>query len=684
MIIYFFTGLCFGGLGLAAYLQNRQAGDFPLQKHLPCLAAFGFVYGATSWIDMFIAGQVSGEVINVLKVMKIVSRPLAGFLLIKFGWGVFGGLSPLPSWMIFLPGILIVPIAYIVTYAATTFITSSPLEIPVEIWSRYLLYLPGSILSGIGFLRQWHHQREEGLTEAARLMLGASFGFLIEAVIVGLVVPAAPYGPASYYNYDRVVHNAFLGEHYNQHHFFGLINWLDYQRVLDVTGVPIEFWRLISAVIVTYFVVRGLGVFETIRKRKEFELRKQRDTAQDAAIKAEISARENAEQWTEALVNINRRIVDFGQVDSILLSIVENTRLLLHSDFVGLSLWDDENECLSVKCYSTSEESEIVLPLMKIENPVLEQAFQKSLPYRSRADEDRESFEGLCLSRERKAAHSVGVVPIQLVDDTTIGVMWMSKCEEGLYSETDLIWLESMADQVVITVQHGIMTSQLQSSSIVGERMRIAREMHDSLAQVLGYLNLQVQTLESLHEQAKTTALMKELGHMKEAIRAAHADVRENILSLRTTLADEKGLLSAIGEYLEEFEIQTGIKVDFVNQLKVDINIASVTEVQLVCILQEALANVRKHAGAEKVLVEISQFKQGDQGFIRMIIKDDGVGFMVSESKRSFGLETMRERAHSVEGDLQVNSSPGKGTTVLCVLPSLQQEDLREPFIALS
>jgi hypothetical protein len=265
MVYYFFTGLCFGGIGLAAYLQNRQAASFPLRNELPYLTYFGFLYGAASWIEMFLASGSLEQIRDLLNVLLIVGRPLSGLLLLRFGWGLFHSFLPLPPWIIFVPGILIIPVAYILTYASTTFITPSPIEIPVDIWSRYLLYLPGSILAGIGFLRIWHQQRSLGLIEVARLMLGAGIGFLLEAFVIGLIVPAAPYGPASYYNYDRVTHNAFIGEVTNKFQNFGLSKWLDYQQVLEVTGLPIEFWRFLSALIVALFVIKGLEVFEELR-----------------------------------------------------------------------------------------------------------------------------------------------------------------------------------------------------------------------------------------------------------------------------------------------------------------------------------------------------------------------------------------------------------------------------------
>ena len=266
------------------------------------------------------------------------------------------------------------------------------------------------------------------------------------------------------------------------------------------------------------------------------------------------------------------------------------------------------------------------------------------------------------------------------LDDRPIGALWIARHEGEPYSETDLIWLECLADQVVIAIQHGLMTSQLQSFSIIEERGRIAREMHDGLAQVLGYMNLQVQTLETLLKRGKQDALRIELAQMRQAVQLAHADVRENILSLRTTLANEKGLVSAIDEYLNEFGIQTRIEAQFNNDVNGPLNLASLAEVQLVCILQEALTNVRKHAAARCVSVRIAQKTSSSSQceYLMMEVKDDGVGFEGHNGNRSFGLQTMHERALAVGGELTVRSVPGKGTSVVCRFPCLQEEKLRK------
>ena len=676
LLLYFLYGLAFEGLGLAAYLQLRREGDFPLKKELPWLAAFGFVGGAAGWMDMFLASGSLESIGNILSVLRVILHLLTGLLLLRFGWGMLNNLDPLPAWSIFIPGILIVPIAFVITYAATTFITPSPIEIPIEIWTRYLLYLPGSLLAGIGFLRQWYSQRKLGLFDVSKLMLGAGLAFLFEAVVMGLIVPAAPYGPASYYNYDRVFHNAFTGENIETGSSYGLMAWLDNQSVLLTTGIPIEIWRMLSAVIVTFFVVKALDVFEAIRKRQVLALQDERDRAQKEAFESQILARRTAENWTNALVSISRRIAELEHVDEILSYIVENVHQLLKADFVGVAILNQEKGVLELKCYSTDGKARLVVnDSITTTNPLVQNVVRTCSSYRSTHEEAEDAFQGVCFFAGQTARAAV-IVPLRL-ESTTIGAMWIARFDPSPFSETDVIWLESMADQVAIAIQHGLMTSQLQSLSIVEERGRIAREMHDGLAQVLGYLNLQVQTLGSLLNQGKTEKLQEELVQMRQAVQTAHADVRENILSLRTTLAQEKGLEAAVREYLTEFDIQTGIKATFSYLVDGDLNLSSVAEVQLVCILQEALTNVRKHARASQVDVVIRQ----EMNEICMFIIDDGAGFSMGSSRRSFGLQTMHERAESVHGTLIVEAEPGNGTSIECRLPCLQQERLQRQSV---
>jgi NarL family two-component system sensor histidine kinase LiaS len=109
-----------------------------------------------------------------------------------------------------------------------------------------------------------------------------------------------------------------------------------------------------------------------------------------------------------------------------------------------------------------------------------------------------------------------------------------------------------------------------------------------------------------------------------------------------------------------------------------ELNISSIAEVQLVCILQEALANVRKHAHASQVSVSIKKLNQNQSINIQFQIIDNGSGFTLKNSKHSFGVKTMKERAKSVQGSLEVQSIMGKGTTVECLLPCIDTHQMKK------
>ena len=355
---------------------------------------------------------------------------------------------------------------------------------------------------------------------------------------------------------------------------------------------------------------------------------------------------------------------------------------LLGADFAGVAILDEQRLTLELKCYSTPSGTQVVMdPAIPISNSLIHSVMESLTSYCSQTDESGAALEGMCLPGGEDA-QAAAIVPLGL-DNLAIGAIWVARFAPQPFTGTDLVWLEGMADQVEIAIQHGLMTSQLQSISILDERGRIAREMHDGLAQVLGYLNLQVQTLSTLLKQGKEQQLQQELDQMRQAVQTAHADVRENILSLRTTLAPDTSMTGAVGEYLTEFGIQTGILTSFENRVEGGLRLASVAEVQLVCILQEALTNVRKHAKAAEVRVTMSceNHKESDEIVLR--VRDNGMGFTPSGSKRSFGVQTMRERAQSVNGRLFIHTNPGGGTEVECRLPCLQPERVPKPSLVI-
>ncbi len=257
------------------------------------------------------------------------------------------------------------------------------------------------------------------------------------------------------------------------------------------------------------------------------------------------------------------------------------------------------------------------------------------------------------------------IVPLRL-DERPVGAIWMGRYSPASFTPADLIGLERLADQAVIALEHAMMAGRLQSLAVMEERSRIAREMHDSLAQILGYLSLQTQTLEALVKQGDQNIVLCELKRARDSIRAAQDDVRESILSLRTTLSGNFGLILALRHYVEEFGVQTGIRAVLIDETKPWLALSPLAETQLVRIVQEALTNVRKHAQARQVEVRMIV----PNSVLHVIVTDDGIGFQDDAVEGShFGLQTMRERAESIGGSLLVSSIVGEGTQVEFRLP---------------
>jgi signal transduction histidine kinase len=212
---------------------------------------------------------------------------------------------------------------------------------------------------------------------------------------------------------------------------------------------------------------------------------------------------------------------------------------------------------------------------------------------------------------------------------------------------------------------------QIQALAVTEERERIAREMHDSLAQVLGYVNTKAQATEALLESGQTEKAAAQLGQLSEAARAAYADVREGILGLRASPGEARTFVETLRDYLEQWQGQSGVAValsidpaeDFAPRLTPH------GEVQLLRIIQEALANVRKHAGATRAEIRLLV----SDGCLETSINDDGSGFDPDALERTalprFGLATMRERAEAIGGTLTVASTPGGGTSVTASVP---------------
>jgi len=241
---------------------------------------------------------------------------------------------------------------------------------------------------------------------------------------------------------------------------------------------------------------------------------------------------------------------------------------------------------------------------------------------------------------------------------------------EKQFTSDDEETLERFALQAALAIDNAHLHQQVADLAVAEERIRIAHEMHDGLAQILGYVNTKVQAAEMYLKREKTQEAEGQLRELAAAAREAYSDVRESIVGLRTLPGAEKTLADVLREYLERWQEMSGIATSLTIDDEVPLKPA--IELQLVRIVQEALTNVRKHSRASLARVEIHR----RDGNVVTTVIDNGTGFAADAPRArgefpQFGLTTMRERAAGVGGTLEIESTPGKGTTVRFEVPIL-------------
>jgi len=220
-------------------------------------------------------------------------------------------------------------------------------------------------------------------------------------------------------------------------------------------------------------------------------------------------------------------------------------------------------------------------------------------------------------------------------------------------------WLESLAHERERELQ--VQRERLE------ERTQLANELHDSLAQTLASLKFQVRVLDDTLRQDSEPAIWQEMERIESSLDEANVELRELIAHFRAPVS-KHGLMSGIRRLLSRFRKETGTEAVLQNQAQ-DVELAPEEEIQVLRIVQESLANVRKHSRANMVRVLLSR---DSTNRFRLVIEDDGTGMALQagdhDSEHHFGLAIMRERAAAVGAALSIESEPGEGTRVVMEL----------------
>jgi two-component system nitrate/nitrite sensor histidine kinase NarX len=224
--------------------------------------------------------------------------------------------------------------------------------------------------------------------------------------------------------------------------------------------------------------------------------------------------------------------------------------------------------------------------------------------------------------------------------------------------------LVSVGRHLGLAIEKSRLEGEARRLAVMEERHIIGNELHDSLAQSLIGMRLQLKVLGESLAREDVGAARYEVKALQRAMKQASADLRSLLTDYRLKI-DEAGLAPMVAKLVERFRRETGIEVFFQNECQT-LALSAAQEIQVYYIIQEALANIRKHASARNVRILLDN--EGD--LYTVLIEDDGLGMAGPEAPmpaEHAGLAIMRERTERLPGQIVIESEPGEGTRIVLI-----------------
>lgn len=427
------------------------------------------------------------------------------------------------------------------------------------------------------------------------------------------------------------------------------------------------------------------GVFSLVKASEDgftsHDLKSLQSLAGQVAVAVENSrllAEIEQGRWqAEELSEIGMELLSLLEVDKNLGSVLGKTRRLFGADVAAWSLYDEEKQEVYIKAmhgsifqdkggqgdgpnelrikYGQGLSGRVVSSghLVVLENLDLD------------APWTREEFPKLV----NEGIKSAMAAPMHFRGQV-FGALMIGFRREHRFTEDEKVLLSTLAHQAAVVIANLQLYEKVRNNAILGERFRIAREIHDGLSQGLGYLNIRTKYVMDLINSREPEKAVAEIADLRKVIKDLYQETRTAIANLKVALPQGTDLVDFVRRYLDEFGWQNDLEVRL-SIPEEKLKFPPAVELQLVRIIQEALNNIRKHAKAS--MVGISFVKMPASWLI--IIEDNGQGIRVGREVKKYrvpggryGLEGMKERAELIGAVLTINSGP-MGTRISVEIP---------------
>jgi signal transduction histidine kinase len=410
-----------------------------------------------------------------------------------------------------------------------------------------------------------------------------------------------------------------------------------------------------------------IGLLATSFNRMAGDLENSHNALQAARneLEQKVEARTRGERrrsdQLRAINELGRRISAILSLDELLPYLANSLQQTFNYSVVSIFLLDSSQEGVVLKAGAGGPGEAIPLGFMaRLGEGIVGMVAKSGEPWNVG---DVASEPGYVPSRELADTRAEIAVPIKL-GASTFGVLDVQSTTLDAFDEIDLFTVQTLGDQLAIAIENARLYQESRDVAVIEERNRMAREIHDTLAQGFTGIVLQLEAAEqALAEDNKDAQqhLDRARALAKESLKAA----RRSVWALRPRELEQLPLVAAIRREIEQFTQDTGVRASL-NTAGDSRNPSAEIENALLRICQEALTNVRRHAQASRVEIGLAF----DEGGVRLSIDDDGAGFDPdARIEDRFGLISMGERAKLLGGALIVSSEKGKGTHLEVTIP---------------
>ncbi len=273
-----------------------------------------------------------------------------------------------------------------------------------------------------------------------------------------------------------------------------------------------------------------------------------------------------------------------------------------------------------------------------------------------------------------KGVQSLLVVPLVL-DGKVIGVITLGEDETHGFEEMDLFFLAVLASQVVIAIRNARLVEERERRILAEERNRMAREIHDGLAQSVAGVLMKTETAVRLFD-TQPQQVKQWLEECRAKLRESLKEIRYSITALRPSPAVQAGLIAALEKRVSDHQSETDQESTM--QVKgTPISLPPQVEEGIYKVCHEALNNAAKHSQAKRVRV-VLRYTESE---VWLVVQDDGIGFSLgqavakAEANNRYGITGMNERAQQLGAVLQFITSPGRGTRVVMKVMVKKEEE---------